>query len=111
MVFGHRGGLLEDLLEHEVRVAAALDLREIPVDALTGLSCSAESRSRMLVAVAREHGDFAIVEVDHLARVREDGRGVGGEVVLAVAHPTSSGLPLRAATILSGSLAEITAMP
>ena len=39
------------------------------------------------VAVGLEHGDIAVVEVDDLPRVRENGGHVARDEVLAVAEP------------------------
>ena len=81
-----RRRLLEDLLEHEVVEPAALDLVQIPVDladaALELLRALIENR----VAVARQHRDIAVVEIDDFARLRQNRRDVAGDVVLAVAE-------------------------
>src|SRR3979411_647492 len=60
-----RCGLLEDLLEHEVVEAAALDLVQIPVELapspLELLGALVENR----VPLTCQHGDVAIVEIDN----------------------------------------------
>ena len=72
-------GLLEDLLQHEVLVAALLDLLRIPV----------EARHRSLHGGARaipdldlrtgEPGDVAVVEEDHVSRVSNERRRIRAE--------------------------------
>ncbi len=77
-------GLLEDLLQHEVLVAALLDLLRIPV----------EARHRAVHGGARavpdldlrpgEPRDVAVVEEDHVAGVSDERRRIGGEEALAL---------------------------
>ena len=81
----HRLRLLEDLLEHEMVEPTALDRREVPLDALHRAAERRRVDVHHAVAVGREHAEVTVVQVDDLARVREDRRGVGGEEVLAVA--------------------------
>ena len=58
-------------------------------------------------ALRSEHGDVAIGQEEHVPGVGKDRRNVGGHEILAVAparSPTAD--PVRAATILFGSLEE-----
>ena len=80
----HRVRLLEDLLQHEVVVAALLDLGEVPVDFVNRLVDAFVRDRRGVEAVGRQHRHLAVVEVHHLARVLDDRRHVGGQEVLAV---------------------------
>ena len=67
---GHR--LLEDLLEHEMRITAALDLLQVPLDAADRLVANHRVEVDDLVTLARDHGDLTIIEVHDLSRVREN---------------------------------------
>ena len=88
----HRVGggarLLVDLLQHEVAIAALLGEDRVPLDAHGARSTGAPSRWRDLHAVARHHRDVLVLQDHDVARVRQDGRDVGGEerLVLAQAH-------------------------
>jgi hypothetical protein len=95
--------LLEDLLEHEVVEAAALDLVEVPVDAVDLLGHLARVEAHHLVAVARDHRQLAVLEVHHVARVGEDGAHVARHEVLAVAHADEQRAPLARRDDLAGS--------
>ena len=81
---GDRLGLLVDLLEHEGLVAALLGALVVPVElerlVLDRLSVGANE----LDAVGRDRDDVAVVGEIHVARLAEEGGGVGGEEVLAV---------------------------
>ena len=81
----HRGGLLEDFLQHEVRIAAPFDLLQVPLDTSDGLVANRRIEVEHLVTVAGDHGDIAIVEIDHVARVREYRRRVRSDEVFPVA--------------------------
>ena len=80
-----RLGLLVHLLEHEMREAALLRLLDVPVDvvdhALAHSSIDARHANRRGVDI----GNVALLEEDHLPRVRQDGRNIGCQEVLAVA--------------------------
>ena len=80
----YRGRLLEDFLQHEVRIATALNLLQVPVDARHGLIADRRVEIEHPVATARHDGDIAVVEIDHVACVRQNSRRVGGDEVLAV---------------------------
>jgi hypothetical protein len=90
----HRLGLLEDLLEHEVRKAAALDGAEVPVDAVHLAGARDGVDVEHAIAAGLEHGHVAVLEVDDLARVRKDRRHVGGDEVLVLAEPEEERAPL-----------------
>ena len=76
--------LLEDLLEHEVLEAALLGRRSLPGDlphfALDRFAVERGER----VAVAAHFDDLALLEHDHLARVLQHRRDVGGDEHLAL---------------------------
>ncbi len=75
-------GLLENLLEHEVRVASLLQFGDAHLelgDVDLRLAVVAADDAELLVAV--DDGDLSVVEVDYLVGELDDGRGVGGEVV------------------------------
>ena len=82
----HRLGLLADLLEHVVGVAAQLDRVGLPVDPVD------PRRDRPVLAVAdlevvgREPDDLAVLQVGHPGRVGRDRHRVAGQQVLVVAH-------------------------
>src|SRR5690606_25081716 len=56
--------LLHDLLEHEVRVAAALHLAEVPVDAIDRALNRTTSAAVDGEALPRDRGHVTVVEVD-----------------------------------------------
>ena len=64
----------------------ALDGSKVPLNPFHGPPQGDIVNVHHLVAVGGEYGEVAVIEVDHLARVREDCRGVGGEEVLLLAH-------------------------
>ncbi len=80
-----RLGLLHDLLEHEVLVAALFRGGDLPIDGEVLLFDLLLQRVVDLDAVARQHGDLAVFHVRDVARVLDDGRHVGGEEVAALA--------------------------
>ena len=80
-----RLGLLHDLLEHEVLVAALFRGGDLPVDGKVLLFDLLLQRVVDLDALARQHGDLAVFHVGDVARVLDDGRHVGGEEVAALA--------------------------
>ena len=79
--------LLVDLLEHEVRVAALLGLRGVPVDGarLPLARLPLDVGDHRLAGGDRHHVPF--VEEDHLAGVLEDGGHVGCQEGLPLAEP------------------------
>ena len=84
---GDRGGLLGDLLEHEVLVAALLGGRQVPVDVERPgsgvVAVAVEVGDR--VAVGGDHDGLVLAELDGVAGVLDEGRDVGAEEHLAVA--------------------------
>ena len=95
--------LLEDLLQHEVREAAALDLGEVPVDAVDLPRQRRGVEIDHAVAVAVDHRHVAVVEVHDLPACARGSRDASDARKFSpFPTPSSSGLPLRAATILSG---------
>ena len=78
--------LLEDLLEHEMFVTVQRDLLEFPFDLLDFLGDRNVVDRGRPHAVAADDDHLVVVQVDDVRRVLDDGRGVGGDQVLAVAH-------------------------
>ena len=78
-------GLLGDLLEHEVVVAALLGGGDVPVDveglAVDGVAGEVGDG----VAVGADLDDLVLTELDGVAGVADEGRDVAGEEVLALA--------------------------
>ena len=93
----HALGLLQDLLQHEVRVAAALDGGEVPVDPRHRLLLFHRVEVEDAVVAGAHHRDLAVVEIHDRARMREDGRGVRSHEVLAGAdrHEQRRAVPRR----------------
>ena len=101
--------LLVDFLEHEVLEAALFRHDRVPGDVLHLARHRVAVEVGELHAVGREDGHVAIGQEEDVARVVEDRGDVGGDEVFVVTEADDAGGPLRAATILSGSSAEITA--
>ena len=81
-----RLGLLEDLLEHEVREAALGDVAGLEVehvDAVVDVALVAVDHAQ---AVGRDHRQLVVGQVDDLVGVAGQGRGVAGHEMLAGAH-------------------------
>jgi hypothetical protein len=83
----HRLGLLADLLEHEVWIAAQLDGLEIPRDVLHRAQLDVGFGVDDVIAGPGEHRDVAVVEIHHGTGVLEDRRRIGGDEHLAVSDP------------------------
>ena len=83
----HTVGLLEDFLEHVVRVIAQLHVvaREIDFRHLVGAGDPAFQRGN-LEAIAFEHGHVVILQVDRFLCVRDDGLRVTDEKILPLAE-------------------------
>ncbi len=83
---GDRLGLLGDLLEHEVLVAVLLGGRGVPVDVV------APGLHRPAGEVGDHHAagpqldDLVLADLHRLAGVRDEGRHVGGQEVLALSE-------------------------
>ncbi|HMP62542.1 MAG TPA: DUF4118 domain-containing protein, partial [Phenylobacterium sp.] len=76
----HRAGLLEDLLEHEVLEAGLLGHHRRPVDVARLALDERAIEPRDAGAGALEHGQLAVLEEDHVARVGEQRGDVGAAV-------------------------------
>ena len=89
--------LLADLLEHEVGEAVPLHHRQVPVDLVHRLADPRRLQVAHPVAVAREHHQLAVVEIDDRAGVLQQRGGVRGDepLVLAHAHEQRRALPGR----------------
>ncbi len=68
-------------------VGAEGQVVEVPLHGVHGPRLLVGVAVHHAVAVGREHRDVAVGEVDHGARVRQHGVGVGGDEVLACPHP------------------------
>ena len=80
-----RRGLLEDLLEHVVRELAPLGGLGAELERADLTRAVSSLRLVELEVVRGEGHDVVVVEVDDLSRVRDDGGGVAGQEVLALA--------------------------
>ena len=70
--------LLEDLLQHEVRIATLLNLSEVDVHRLhLQLLILAEDIHHVQVLSQTDHGYIAVLQIHHLVRIFHDGAGVG----------------------------------
>ncbi len=83
--FGHRVGLLMDLLEHERLVAALLGHFGAPVDVLDGALDARAVGLHEHDVVGRDHHDLVVLDQLDVARVGEEGRNRRAEEVLALA--------------------------
>ncbi len=104
-------GLLHDFLEHEVLVVAEFHLFEFEFGFLDFGRHGDIVDGHGFEAGGLDDGHFVVVEVDDLGGVLDDGGGVGGDDVFAVADADDQGAAARATTRVSGSSAAITAMP
>ena len=78
-------GLLHDLLEHEVGVAALFRVADVPVD---GVVLLFDLRAEGVVdddPVGADDGDLAVLHIGHVARVLDDRRHVRGDEMAALA--------------------------
>ncbi len=69
-----------------MRVSAALDLREVPVDVRNLLLDLDRVHVDDAVAIGLQDGHLAVFEIDDLARMRENRRDVAGDEVLVFAQ-------------------------
>ena len=70
-------GLLEDFLQHEVRIAALLYLAQVDVDGLDGqFLLFAQDADHLQVFAQSDDGDVAILQIDHLVGIFDDGAGI-----------------------------------
>ena len=90
----HDAGLLADLLEHEVGIAALLRHVHVPVDVrhrgLDGAALLVGIRD----ALRGEAGELAILEHDHVARRVDKRDDVGGDVAAPLPAPDDDGAVL-----------------
>ncbi|NCL76165.1 hypothetical protein AIIKEEIJ_03640 [Rhodococcus sp. YH1] len=85
---GHRGGLLLDLLEHEVVVAALLGGRQIPVDLeRAGHHVGAAVEIGHLIPVGGDHHHLVLAQLHRVPGVLDERGHVRGHERLAVADP------------------------
>ena len=100
----HGLGLLANLLDHVVGVAAELDRVGLPVDPID------PRRDRPMLEVAdlevarRQPNDLAVLQKRHPRRVRRDGHRVAGQQVLAFAQPDDQRAAKPGADDLAGPL-------
>ena len=85
---GHRGGLLGNLLEHEVLVSAFFGGGQVPVDVkLAELDIVVAVEIGDPVAVRGDHHGLVLAQFDRVAGVFDERRHVGADEHLAVADP------------------------
>ena len=79
--------LLEDLLEHEMRIAAFLELREREFEALDlrGLGDIIDSRDIYFFSQTQRY-DLFILHVDDLIGIFDDRRSIGSEEILVLTN-------------------------
>ncbi len=80
-------GLLVDLLEHEMLVAALFGQDGVPEDMRDLAFHGAPFEIAQPHTLGGEHGQVAVAEEEHVAGVAEDGGHVGGNEVFAVTQP------------------------
>ena len=84
----HDLGLLVDLLEHEVRVSAAVRHRRVPIEVHRLLRVFHSIEVKKLAALFRYLRHLVVIHKPDVARILQQRRGVGGAeaLVLRVAH-------------------------
>ena len=85
IAFEHRLRLLEDLLEHVVRIVAQLDLVALGLEQLHVVVDVPVVAVHDANRPVGDHGDLVVGEVDDLVGVADQRRGVAGDEVLALA--------------------------
>ena len=85
------GGLLHDLLEHEVGVAALFCGVHLPVHMVVLLLHRAQLAVVYPDAAAGQDGQLPVVHIGDVPGVADQGRHVGGDEVLAVAEAQQQG--------------------
>ena len=85
MALEHGLRLLEDFLEHVVRIVAKLDLRGLSLQLLARRDRRAHRRDGPRESLGGDDGDFVVGQVDDLVRAAHQRRGVAGDEVLALA--------------------------
>ena len=98
----HRVGLFGDLLLHEMGVAVELDRVEVPGHVVHLAQLDVRLAVDDMVAVGRQHGDVAVVEMHHRTRVLQDRRSIGRDEVLVLADAEQHRRPLASHHDLAG---------
>ena len=78
-------GLLENFLEHVVRIAAELDLRRVDIEHLHVVPHVAFIAMDDSDRLGGDHGDFIVGQVDDAIGVPDERRAVAGDEMFAVA--------------------------
>ena len=100
----HGVRLLEDLLEHVVRELSLVHVLRHELD-LADLEARIGTRKRGNIEAIRPEGDdFVIVEIDRLARVRDDGANVAGKEMLAFPNAEHERAPAPRADKHAGNI-------
>ena len=87
-------GLLHDLLEHEVRIAALLGGGHVPVHLAVLLLHRHQLVVEHIHGVGGQDGDLAVVHISDLPGVLQHGGHVGGDIVAALAVADDEGTVL-----------------
>lgn len=99
---GKCGGLFHNFLEHEVFVTALFRRVHIPVHMehflINRLLVQIVNRNRILA----DHSNLVVGKLINIARMRQDGGDVGGNIVAVRTQAHDQRLSLRTATISSG---------
>ncbi len=101
---GHRLGLVGDLLEQVVLVAAGVVVPGVPVDGQRLLGGGAGVHGEGVEAVGLEHGQLAVLQVDDLPGVADQGGDVGGAEHLLLADADDDGAAVAGDDDLAGAL-------
>jgi len=78
--------LLEDFLEHEVRIGAFFCGFGLEVQLFDLHLCGAAAERLHIKPVGGEGNYFAVIQINNLARVRHQRRGIARQQVLTVAY-------------------------
>src|SRR5262249_28674426 len=79
--------LLINLLQHEVRKRPLVGVTGVPVDLVDAGVYRQAVLVEHLPLLGRQHAQLVVIEVDDLFGLADQGAGVAGQVVLAVADP------------------------
>ncbi len=100
----HRVRLLEDLLEHEMRELALVHILRQELD-LADLEARIGACERgNIKPIGSKGNDFVIVEIDRLARVRDDRGNIAGKEMLSLPHPEHERTPASRADQHAGNV-------
>ena len=102
----HRARLLKDFLEHEVLVAALFGHDRVPQNVRGRTLHRAPVEIGEMHAVLGQHRHVAVGQEDHVARVAQDRRHIGGHEIFAVAQPDHHRRPGARGHDLIGILAR-----